>query len=159
GLLLRSFALVLRVDPGFEAEGVVAARVSLSGPAYEKREALVRYWEEALRRVSAIPGVEVAAAVNIPPLEGRTDWSFTIEGYTPPKKARPDEQFRRATAGYFATLKIPVLRGREFTTADDAKAPYVAIVNEAWVRRFFPGQDVIGKRIRFGAEKQDEKDE
>jgi predicted permease len=157
GLLLRSFANVLRVDPGFDADGVVAAQVSLSGPAYVKSEASVRYWEEALRRVSALPGVEAAGGVNIPPLEGHSDWSFTIEGYTPPsREASPDEEFRRATPGYFATLRIPLSRGREFALADDARAPYVAMVNEAWVRRFFPGQDVLGKRIRFGEEKQDE---
>ncbi|MGZ6141971.1 MAG: FtsX-like permease family protein, partial [Myxococcales bacterium] len=159
GLLLRSFAEVLRVEPGFDAEGVIAAQVTLSGPAYQKDEAQARYWEEALRRVSALPGAQAAGGVSIPPLEGRSDWSFTIEGYTPPsKEASPDEEFRRATAGYFAALKIPLLHGREFSVADDAKAPYVAMVNEAWVRRFFPGQDVLGKRIRFGSEKQDEKD-
>ena len=159
GLLLRSFANVLRVEPGFDAEGVIAAQVTLSGPAYQKDEAQARYWEEALRRASALPSVQAAGAVTIPPLEGRTDWSFTIEGYTPPsREASPDEEFRRATAGYFAALRIPVRRGREFTAADDAKAPFVAMVNEAWVRRFFPGQDVIGRRIRFGSQKQDEKD-
>ncbi|MFN2547318.1 MAG: ADOP family duplicated permease, partial [Myxococcales bacterium] len=159
GLLLRSFSMVLHVNPGFDAEGVVAAKISMSGPTYQKEEDRVRFWEEALRRASAIPGVESAGGTDIPPLEGTTDWSFTIEGYTPPsKEASPDEQFRQATAGYFATLKIPIVRGREFTVADDAKAPYVAVVNEAWVRRYFPGQDVIGKRIRFGGEKQDEKD-
>ena len=159
GLLLRSFSKVLRVEPGFEADGVVAASVTLSGPAYKKDEAQAAYWEEALRRAAALPGVQAAGAVTIPPLEGRSDWSFTIEGYTPPSREQsPDEEMRRATAGYFGALKIPVVRGREFTTADDAKAPLVVLVNEAWVRRLFPGQDVIGKRIRFGGEKQDESD-
>ncbi len=154
GLLLRSFSEVLRVNPGFEADGVLAAKVSLSGPAYQKDEAQARYWDEALRRVASLPGVERAGAVNLPPLEDHTDWSYQIEGYTPPTPdAQPDDQFRRATPGYFATLRIAVKQGREFSAADDAKAPPVALVNEAWVRHFFPGQDVIGKRLLHGDDK------
>jgi putative ABC transport system permease protein len=151
GLLLRSFAEVMHVAPGFDPEGVIAARVSLAGPAYQKDEPQERYWAEAIRRVAALPGVESAGAVSIAPLEDRSDWSYTIEGWAPPTPdSYPDDEFRRATPGYFRALRINVKSGREFTEADDGKGPYVAMVNEAWVRRFFPGQDVIGKRIRFG---------
>ena len=154
-LLLRSFGEVLRVDPGFDPEGVVAARVSLGGASYQKGEAQARYWAEAMRRVAAIPGVESAGAVNIAPMEGRSDWSYTIEEYRPPEGVYPDDELRRATPGFFRALRIAVKAGREFSGADDAKAPYVAMVNEAWVRRFFPGQDVLGKRLRFGSENDD----
>ena len=151
GLLLRSFAEVLRVNAGFTPEGVVAARVSLSGDAYRKDEAQIRYWSEAMRRASSLPGVESAGAVSIPPLQGRSDWSFTLEGYEPPTKdAAPDDELRRAMPGYFETLRIALRSGRTFTAADDEKAPYVAIVNEAWVRKYLPGQDALGKRLRFG---------
>ena len=154
GLLLRSFAEVLRVNAGFTPEGVVAAQVSLSGDAYAKDEAQIRYWSEAMRRASSLPGVESAGAVTIPPLQGRSDWSFTLEGYEPPTKdAAPDDELRRAMPGYFETLRIFLRSGRTFTTADDEKAPYVAIVNEAWVRKYVPGQDVLGKRLRFGSGK------
>ncbi len=156
GLMLRSFARVLEVSAGFTPEGVVAAQVSLSGEAYRKGEAQIRYWNEAMRRVGALPGVVSAAAVNIPPLVGgRSDWSFTLEGYEPKTPdAAPDDELRRVMPGYFETLRIPLHRGRAFTAADDEKAPYVAIVNEAWVRKYFPGQDVIGKRLRFGGDEQ-----
>jgi len=151
GLLLRSFAEVLRVNGGFNPEGVLAAQVSLSGDAYRDDAAQIRYWDEAMRRAAALPGVQSAGAANIPPLQGRTDWSFTLEGYEPPTKdASPDDELRRVMPGYFEVLEIAVHRGRAFTAADDARAPYVAMVNEAWVRKYLPGQDAIGKRLRFG---------
>jgi predicted permease len=154
GLMLRSFARLLDVAPGFDAHGVIAARVSLGGPAYAKDEPQEAYFTEAVRRASALPGVQVAGAINVPPLGGTTDWSYVIEGYQRQTgEPEPDDQFRRATAGYFAALRIPVVHGREFSFADDAKAPLVMMVNEAWVRRFFPGQDVLGKRIKMGSDK------
>jgi predicted permease len=156
GLLLRSFAEVLRVNAGFTPEGVVGAEVSLSGEAYSKDEPQIRYWSEAMRRVAALPGVESVGAVDIPPLQGKSDWSFTLEGYVPPTPdAQPDDELRRAMPGYFETLRIPLRRGRTFTAADDEKAPCVVMVNEAWVRKYLPGQDVIGKRLRFGGNGED----
>jgi putative ABC transport system permease protein len=148
-LLLRSFATLLEVPAGFDAKGVLAARAGVGGPQYEDAGPQARYWEEAMRRVSALPGVTAAGAMNLAPLEGPSDWSYDIEGYLPrPSEPGPDDQFRRVTGGFFRALRIPVLHGREFTAADDAKAPPVALVNEAWVRRWFPGQDVVGKRLR-----------
>ncbi len=151
GLLLRSFAEVLRVPAGFTPEEVLAAKVSLGGPAYQPATAQARYWNEAVRRASALPGVESAGAINVPPLQGRTDWSYDIEGYVAkPGEPYPDDQFRRATFGTFKALRIAVKSGREFAESDDEAALPVALVNEAWVRRYFPGQDVIGKRLRAG---------
>ncbi|MCA1828031.1 MAG: ABC transporter permease [Myxococcales bacterium] len=151
GLLLRSFARVLAVNPGFEAQGVLAATVSPSGPGYEsKREARAAYFTEALRRLEALPGVTSAGGINVAPLGGRTDRSYEIEGYTL-EAGRPgtDDEFREATPGYFKTIGTPVVTGREFAASDDAKAPRVVLVNEAWVRAYFPGRDVIGKRLRY----------
>ena len=151
GLLLRSFAQVLRVDAGFSAEGVAAAKVTLSGDAFRDDEAMVRYFDEALRRAAALPGVQSAGGVSVPPLQGRSDWSFTLEGYEPPTpEASPDDEMRRVMPGYFETLRIPLRSGRTFASSDDGKAPYVAIVNDAWARKYLPGKDVIGRRLRFG---------
>ena len=152
GLLLRSFAEVLRVQPGFDARGVLAAQVTLGGGRYDPDEAQQRYWADVVRRVSAIPGVESAGAISSPPLEGRGDWSYFIEGYEAKPGEFPDDELRQVTPGYFRTLRIRV-SGREFTEGDDAKAPLVLLVNEAWVRRFFPGREAIGRRIRLGNEK------
>ena len=150
GLLLRSFAEVLRVRPGFDASGVLAAQVTLGGSRYEPDEAQQRYWSEAVRRVSELPGVESAGAISDPPLQGFSDWSYDIEGYQPRAGEFPDDQLRQVTPGYFRSMRIPVHQGRDVAVTDDAKAPLVLFVNQAWVRRFFPGQDVIGKRIRLG---------
>jgi len=151
GLLLRSFAALLEVKAGFDPHGVIAARAGVGGPQYEDAGPQIRYWEEAMRRVNALPGVVAAGGMNVAPLEGTTDWSYMIEGYTPgTNQPGPDDQFRRVTGGFFAALRIPVIRGREFSAADDAKAPPVALVNEAWARRWFPGQDVVGKRLKVG---------
>src|SRR5205823_10249302 len=138
-------------NPGFNAEGVLAATLAPGGPAYEtNREARAAYYGEALRRLSALPGVTAAGATNVPPLRGRTDRSYEIEGYTlRPGEAGVDDEIRSATAGYFKAMGAAVLRGREFSPSDDAKAAKVALVNEAWVRRYFAGQDVVGKRLRF----------
>jgi predicted permease len=152
GLLLRSFSNLIRINAGFDPRGVLAAKISLSGSAYDDDASQARFWAEAVRRASALPGVEWAGAVNLPPLEGHTDWSYVIEGRDEPLVS-PDDEFRRATGGYFGALRIPIQRGRAFTTADDAKAHQVLLVNEAWVRRFFPGQDVIGKVVRMGDKK------
>ena len=153
GLLLRSFATILDVNPGFNPHGVVAARINLGGPAYEgKQEALSRFWAEAVSRVSAIPGVTVAGGVNVPPLEGQTDSSYDLEGHTPAAgEVCCDDQLRRVTPDYFRASGIAVVRGRELSASDDLKAPPVALVNEAWVRRFAPGGDPIGRRLRIHA--------
>jgi putative ABC transport system permease protein len=151
---LRSFAEVLRVRPGFESSGVLAAQVTLGGARYEKDEAQQRYWTDVVRRVTALPGVEAAGAISAGPLAGNGDWSYVIEGQElKPGDPGPDDQLRQVTPGYFRAMRIPVHQGRDVSEADDARAPLAIFVNEAWVRRFFPGQDVIGRRLRLGDSK------
>src|SRR5438132_5949970 len=154
GLLLRSFGEVLRVRPGFDATGVLAAQVTLGGARYEPQEAQQRYWTDAIQRVNAIPGVEAAGAIAGPPLEGMGDWGYAIEGQElRPGDPGPDDQLRQVTPGYFRAMRIPVHQGRDVSESDDARTPLVVFVNEAWVRRFFPGQDVVGRGIRLGGTK------
>jgi putative ABC transport system permease protein len=151
GLLLRSFAEVLHVRPGFDASGVLAAQVTLGGARYERDEAQQRYWSETVRRLGAVPGVVAAGAISGAPLASEGDWSYVIEGQEPKAgEPGPDDQLRQITPGYFRALRIPVHQGRDVSEGDDARAPLVLFVNEAWVRRFFPGQDVIGRRLRLG---------
>ena len=140
GLLLRSFAEILRVRPGFDASSVLATEVTLGGAAYEKRETQQRYWTDAVRRVASVPGVDAAGAIAAAPLEGIGDWSYVIERREPRAgEPGPDDQLRQVTPGYFRAMRIPIHQGRDFTEGDDTKAPLVLLVNEAWVRRFFPG--------------------
>ena len=158
GLMLRSFATLLHVSPGFEAEGAVAAILAPAGPAYEDDGARRRYFEEALHAAGAVPGVQSAGGIDRLPATGsRYSLTYFIEGYEPaPGEPQPSAQIRRAMPGHFAALKQRVVAGREFTAADDARSPLVALVNEAWVRRYFPGRDVVGRRIRLDSKKNGE---
>ena len=155
GLVLRSFAKVLQISPGFEAEGVVEVRAEPGGKAFDDDAARQRYFDRAFEALKALPGVTSAGGIDRLPNEGDYRLSYFIEGYTPAAgEPQPSDVIRRAFPGNFATLHQHLVQGREFAEADDAKAPQVALVNEAWVRRYFPGRDVIGRRIRM-----DSKDE
>jgi predicted permease len=151
GLLLRSFESVLRAPAGFEPEGVLAATVSLAGPAYDTHDdARARYFGEALRQLSALPGVQSAGAIDTLPTTGTHGRSYEIESYQPrPGEPQPASQMHQVDEGYFQTLRIPVVAGRGFTAADDARSQEVAVVNQAWVRRYSPGKDPIGQRLRL----------
>ncbi|HUJ28186.1 MAG TPA: ABC transporter permease [Myxococcales bacterium] len=152
GLMLRSFAGVLEVSPGFDPDGAVIARLAPGGPQYDEDDAArQRYFDDGLRAAAAIPGAQLAGGIDrLPATRSSYSLSYFIEGYQPQAgEPQPSDQIRRLMPGYFAAMRQRVVKGREFTAADDAKAPLVAMVNEAWVRRFFPGKDVIGQRIRL----------
>ena len=153
GLLLRSFSQVLQSPSGFESEGVFAATVSLAGPSYDDHaDARVLYYENALRAVAALPGVQSAGAVDVLPTTGTSDRSYEIESYQPrPGEPKPESQFHAIARGYLQTLRIPLIQGRDFAATDDAHAAQVVLVNQAWVRRYFPGRDVLGQRLRLTA--------
>jgi predicted permease len=151
-LLLRSFALLRRVDPGFRADGALAFRVSLPESAYPDDARLLSFHDELQRRLEALPGVRSVGAVAGLPLSGnRFNISFTVEGRPEiPPAQQPTMEVRVATPGYFRTIGIPVRRGRGFTDADGPEAPQVVVLSESAVRRFFAGEEPIGKRIRLG---------
>ncbi|PWT90959.1 MAG: hypothetical protein C5B56_04580, partial [Proteobacteria bacterium] len=153
GLMIRSFQNLGAVDAGFDARNVLTMRVVLTGSPYaatsERRNA---FYRQVLDRVAEVPGVESASGINHLPLAGDL-WTFgyTVEGQSPPPPAQePSAAFRIAFPGYFGTMRIPILRGRDFTAHDTADAARVAIVNEAMAHRQWPGGDAIGKRIRVG---------
>ena len=150
GLMLRSFSRLLDVSPGFEPEGAISAELNPAGPAYNDDAARMRYFDEALRAAASVPGVQQAGGIDVLPTRGNYGLTYFVEGYQPRAgEPQPSDQIRRAMPGYFAAMRQRVVAGREFTAADDAKAPAVALVNEAWVRRYFPGKDVLGQRIRL----------
>jgi predicted permease len=148
GLLLRSFSSILRVSPGFDPEGAIAAEINPAGPAYESPEARERYFERALRTAAEVPGVTAAGANMVLPTRGKYGQTYLIEGYEMRAgEALPTDEFRATLPGYFAAMRQGIVSGRDFSFDDDAKAPDVVLVNEAWVRRYFPGRDVVGRRI------------
>lgn len=151
GLLLRSFGAVLRADAGFEAGHVFTASISLGGARYDDPPARASFWRDVQRRIADIPGVEVAGAANLLPLQGRTDRAFRIEGWEgAPGEPQPDAEFRAITPGYLEALRIPLLEGRRFSGSDDAGAPLVVLVSRAFVHRYFPGGRALGRRVRWG---------
>jgi predicted permease len=151
-LLLRSFALLRRVDPGFRTENALAFRVSLPDSAYADDARLLSFHDELQRRLAALPGVRsVGAVTSLPLTDSRFNISFTVEGRPElPPAQQPSMEVRIATPGYFQTVGISVRRGRGFSEADGPEAPQVVVLSESAVRRYFPDEDPIGRRIRLG---------
>ena len=155
GLMVRSFARLGAVDAGFDPRQVLTMRLILTGSPHAAVDRRTPFYREALERIAAIPGVESASGVNHLPLAGDL-WTFRflIEGRPAPSPSdTPGAAFRVAFPGYFRTMRIPIVRGREFTAHDDADAARVVIVNETLARRYWPNEDPIGKRLRLGADR------
>ncbi len=153
-LLLRSFANLRGINPGFEADHVLTARLSAPVPKYKdftKRSALYR---AILDRVRALPGVESAAFTSALPLTwaGGTN-GFTPEGALVHVNETYDANNRVVTPGYFETMKIPLREGRFFDERDTQDAEPVAMINETMARKFWPNQDPIGKRFKRASAK------
>jgi putative ABC transport system permease protein len=153
-LTLRTLTNLQRADPGFSAEGVLTVSVALSEGSYREPAAVARYYQTAVERIAALPGVAAVGAVQHLPLSGLdASTGFFIEGR--PEPARADEQqthYRTVTPGYFTAMRIPIVRGRGFTERDAADASRVALINEAMAKRFWPGEDPIGKRVALDFE-------
>jgi putative ABC transport system permease protein len=156
GLMLRSFSQLRNVNPGFRTDHALTLRVSLPVPngqiSAADEDRFMSFFDRTLARLSEVPGVTAAGASNMIPLDGRgTDRLIEIEGYVPKDTSdMPDAQNRQATPGWFAAMGIPLVRGRLIERSDDKNAPPVLVVNEAFVKRFFPNSDAVGKRIRLG---------
>lgn len=149
GLLLRSFIALQNVDPGMRTEGVLTARVSLSGNRYPTPKAIGDFYTQVLQRADAIPGVESASAVSFLPLAGLgIGTSFhRLDRATPEPGQMPGTDVKPVAPNFFKTMGIPQRAGRDFTPMDTIDSPPVAIVNEAMVRQQFPGEDPLGKRL------------
>ena len=153
GLLIRSFIRLQNVNPGFRAEGLLTARVSLPGARYDSDQKIAGFFEEVLTRVRAIPGVQSAAGVSFLPLSGpgigtgfyRTDRPQPAPGEQISTEVRP------VTTNFFKTMGIPLIEGRDFTAADGIDAPLVCVVSTGLVQRAFPGENALGKRILVNA--------
>ncbi|HEU4509175.1 MAG TPA: ABC transporter permease [Pyrinomonadaceae bacterium] len=160
GLMMRSFASLTNVHPGFDPNNVLTARITLSGPAYEDTEARRRYVSQTLERLRALPGVESAALVAPMPFSGaEIGGDFRFEGRPLPEPGQePAANVRNVTSQYFQTLRIPLLKGRYFNEQDQRNEVGAAIVNERFVKVHFANEDPIGKRIRELGVNQNEGD-
>lgn len=151
GLMIKSFIRLQAVDPGFKPERILAVDLALPSVKYKEAPQQVAFWDQLLGRVSQLPGVERAAAVTALPLSGGAILSFDIEGRpAPPAGQEPDAEYRVVTPGYFETMGISLARGSGFTEQHTSNVPAVTIINETLARKYFPGEDPIGKRINLG---------
>jgi predicted permease len=151
GLLLRSFHRLLSVDPGLNPRNVLTLTFDLPDGKYNDQQQM-DFYTQLVSRVGNLPGVVSAGAVTPLPLSGNNAMiTFQIEGRPVPKSEEPAADIEAATPGFFRTLNIPLLRGRDFSERDDSKAPGVVVVNEAFVRKYFPNDDPLGKHITPGA--------
>jgi putative ABC transport system permease protein len=155
GLLIRSYVQLQHVTPGFDPAGVVTFSLSLPAAKYSDPAAPAAFVTRLLSRVQGEPGVESAAAAMGLPFTSDLDTltGFRREGQPEPDSASmPSASLRIITADYFKTMRIPIRRGRQFTTGDTAASPEVAIINEQAAQRFFAGVNPIGEQIRVSAE-------
>jgi predicted permease len=152
GLLLRSFAQVLKVEPGFKPDGVLTMRVALPDAVFSKPEQVRGFYDTLVTRVQALPGVTMAGVVDALPLSG-DGGSGTVTINTQsvrPEDATPEADLRVATPDYFKAMGISLVRGRLFEKRDSADAPQVAIVDESLAQTFWPNDDPLGKQLHFG---------
>jgi putative ABC transport system permease protein len=150
GLLIRSLARLQDVNPGFNPRNLMASDVDLPDQRYSNSKR-AEFFRDLIPRINALPGVTSVAAIAPLPMSGSDlRISVQIEGRPVAKSDEPDSSTRFITPGYFRTMQVPLLAGRDFTDRDDADATPVIIVNDALARQFFPGENSIGKRIRLG---------
>jgi predicted permease len=152
GLMIRSFLALESIDPGFNPHHVLSMVVSVAGSKEADVNRRAIFYRQLLDRVRTLPGVQSVGGINHLPLAGDIwGWSFTIEGRPKPRPGEfPTAVYRVAMPGYFQTMRLPLVRGRDIAATDDASAQGVVIVNERAAASYWPGEDPIGKRITFG---------
>jgi putative ABC transport system permease protein len=152
GLLLRSFVSVLHVDPGFNPEQLLTMQIAVP-PRYTSHEARLGFYDDLETRLKALPGVVAVGGTTRLPL-GSTNVTtmLEVEGRAVPRAELPEIEMRRALFDYFRAMTIPVIRGRTFTREDNSQAQSVAVINTALAQRVFPGEDPVGKRVRFSGD-------
>ena len=152
GLLLRSFAEILKVDPGFRPDGVLTMRVALPDAVYSKPEQVRGFYSELLDRVQRLPGVQAAGAVSGLPLSGQgSSGTTTIDTQSVRlEDTTPEADQRVVTPDYFKAMGVSLVRGRTFEARDSDTAAPVVMVDESLAQTYWPNQDPIGKRLHMG---------
>jgi putative ABC transport system permease protein len=149
GLLARSFVAVLNTNPGFASEGLLTLGINVP-PRHNTDETRVAFYQELFERLEAVPGVVAVGGTTRLPLGGTNSITqVAVEGRIP-DGPWPEADFRRAVHEYFEAMRIPILRGRGFTSDDRAGAPPVAVINQTLARRLFADEDPLGRQIRLG---------
>ena len=155
GLLMRSYSRLMDVDPGFNSENLLTMGITARTYKYPDRQDYTGFFRNVLERLEKVPGVQSAGMIRPFPLRGDTfegeSFSFTIDGQPPPQKGDEPEAVLRFTGpGYFRTMGIPLLAGRDFTEDDDRDVPLALVINRAAAERYWPGKDPVSQTILVG---------
>jgi putative ABC transport system permease protein len=152
GLLLKSFARLQQVDPGFEPANLLTFSLALPQIRYPSDTAQIGFFDQVFPAIAQVPGVIAAGGTSVMPFGGSwSTGSFDIEGYEPPEdQPGPWGDIRVVSPSFFETLRIPLLRGRYLTDEDRAGSRQVAVIDQEFVRRYWPNENPLGKRFTFG---------
>jgi putative ABC transport system permease protein len=147
-LLIRTFVALREVNTGFDAHNVLTMEMSLNGDKFSKTAVVAQLSREGRERLNRIPGVESSTFSCCLPVQGQFGLPFAIIGKpVDPSKGQQGAGWMHASADYYKTFKIPVVRGREFNVSDTASSPHVVIINEAFAKQFFPNENPVGQQI------------
>jgi predicted permease len=152
GLLMRALWRIEATDPGFRADGVLTLRTSLPIPKYDGTARRAAFYTQVLSAVRALPGVSSAAYISFLPMVFRGGiWPITVAGESDEVQRAGSHQasLRYVTPGFFATMGIPLHRGRDIGESDTADAPFAAVVSESFARRYWPNQDPLGRHFKM----------
>ena len=157
GLMIRSFEKLNEVDPGFKSGQVLTMGVAFLRVKYPENEQVAQAFSQVLERAAATPGVVSAGAISDLPLTGSNiSDSFIVEGRPPiPKESEPSTEYHIITPRYFESMGIPLLSGRDVAPTDTRQSPNVAVINDAFARRHFAGENPLGHRLKLQGEERD----
>lgn len=151
GLTVRTFGALTSIEPGFSAENTLTLALSLPTTRYPDSESATAFFREVLLEVESLPGVESAATIRSLPIASTIgDWGLDVEGYDESVNPRAAGDWQIASPGYFGTIGIPLVAGRDFDWNDGAEGASVGIVNEAFVERYWPSENPIGRTFTMG---------
>jgi putative ABC transport system permease protein len=151
GLMINSFMRLQQVKPGFDPDHLLTVSLPLPALKYPKPEQAANFHQEMMRKVQTLPGVQAASLSTSLPLDGGNTNDFELETHPTPQGTSAEvAEFNAVSPEYFRTLGIPLLKGRYLSEQDNTDAPPVTVVSETFARRYFPGEDPIGMRLKTG---------
>jgi putative ABC transport system permease protein len=158
GLMIRTLAFLRGVDPGFDPDHVLTLRLAVSNSRFPERAQVAQFYQQLLDRLTALPGVRNAGAIrDFTLIATPNSGGFTIEGRAPePEENQIEATIDPVTPGFFSTMSVPLRGGRFIGRQDGPNNPPVTMINETMARRFWPKDDPVGKRYKFGGPQSDE---
>ena len=150
GLLIRALWRIQAIDPGFRTEGVLTMRTALPMPKYEKTATRAEFYRHVLSKVRQLPGVSNAAYISFLPMIARGNvWPVSVNGEPVDNSVDHNASARFVTPGFFASMGIPLLMGRDLSESDTIDQPFAAVVSASFIKRYWPNQDPLGKHFKF----------